>query len=157
MHIVHAVRSRYSKIKSPQEIMNEEVTQQSMCRKPDVVTGIMLDTKHVSVIHKRPAVCKEQKLEPLKSSNEVKEQYCLKRVGFHLNTVVPAKKPCLKPNPVMQKNVPDNLVQLSILDGIQVVPAMRIQIAYLPLQSTFVCHLAKVKEWYLRRELTYRK
>ena len=95
-----------------------------MCRKPDAVTGIMLDTKHVSVIHKRPAVCKEQKLEPLKSSNDVKEQYCLKRVGFHLNTVVPAKKPCLKPNPVIQKKVPDNLVQLSIVDGIQVVPAI---------------------------------
>ena len=123
MHIVHAARSRYSKIKPLQEVMKEEVTQQSMCSKPDVVTGIMVDTKHVSVIRKRPAVCKEQKLEPLNSSNGVKEQYCLKRVGFHLNRVVPAKKPCLKPNPVIQKNAPDNLVQLSIVDGIEVVPA----------------------------------
>ena len=72
MHIVHAAGSRYSKMKPLQEGMKEEVTQQSMCRKPDAVTGIMLDTKHVSVIHKRPAVCKEQKLEPFKISNEVK-------------------------------------------------------------------------------------
>ena len=36
MHIVHAVGSRYSKIKPLQEGMKEEVTQQSMRRKPDV-------------------------------------------------------------------------------------------------------------------------
>ena len=85
----------------------------------------------------------------------MKEQYCLKQVGFHLNTVVPDKKPCLKPNPVIKKNVPDNLVQLSIVDGIQV--ALQLRIAYLQLRSTVVCRLAKLKEWCLRRELTYRK
>ena len=118
------MRDHGAKKKTLQEGMKEEVTQQSMCTKPDVVTRIMPDTKHVSVVHERPAVHKEQKLEPLKISNEVKEQYCLKRVGFHLATAVPAKKPCLKLNPVMQKSMPNNLVQLSIVDGIQVVPAI---------------------------------